>query len=97
MNTWVLGSLFCQRLASRLENEPTILDGAARDELQHEAYHAGHLMQHIGALLLELGRATLSLRMGQCAVSVPELIEISAALLVFVLLAPIKVLPNYSS
>jgi hypothetical protein len=61
------------RLASLLESEPTMLDAAARDELQHAAYHDGHLMQHIGALLLELGRATLSLRMGQCPVSFPEL------------------------
>nr|XP_024379069.1 uncharacterized protein LOC112283865 isoform X11 [Physcomitrium patens] len=53
------------RLASRLENEPTMLDAAAREDVQHTAYHDGNLMQQIGALLLELGRATLSLRMGQ--------------------------------
>ncbi|KAG0625261.1 hypothetical protein M758_2G041000 [Ceratodon purpureus] len=53
------------RLASRLENEPTTFDAAARDDVQHTAYHDGNVMQQIGALLLELGRATLSLRMGQ--------------------------------
>nr|XP_024403578.1 uncharacterized protein LOC112295797 isoform X6 [Physcomitrium patens] len=53
------------RLASRLENEPTMLNAAAREDVQHTAYHDGNLMQQIGALLLELGRATLSLRMGQ--------------------------------
>lgn len=71
-----------------------MLDAAARDELQHAAFHDGHLMQHIGALLLELGRATLSLRMGQSPVCFPELTQISVALLEFVLLAPIQVLPE---
>lgn len=46
-----------------------MLDAAAREDVQHTAYHDGNLMQQIGALLLELGRATLSLRMGQSPVS----------------------------
>jgi hypothetical protein len=62
-----------QRLASRLESEPTMLDAGAREDVQHAAYHDGNVMQQIGALLLELGRATLSLRMGQSPVSFPDL------------------------
>lgn len=45
-----------------------MLNAAAREDVQHTAYHDGNLMQQIGALLLELGRATLSLRMGQSPV-----------------------------
>lgn len=57
-----------QHLAGRLESEPTLHDAAARDNVQHTAFHDGNMMQQIGALLLELGRATLSLRMGQSPV-----------------------------
>lgn len=69
-----------QRLASRLENEPTMVDAAARDEVQHTAYHDGNVMQQLGALLLELGRATLSLRMGQSPVSFPLTVAEGAVL-----------------
>jgi len=58
----------CQRLASRLESEPTMLNAAEREDLQRTASYDGNVMQQIGALLLELGRATLSLRMGQSPV-----------------------------
>ena len=49
-----------------------MVDAAAREDVQHTAYHDGNVMQQIGALLLELGRATLSLRMGQSPVSFPD-------------------------
>jgi hypothetical protein len=42
-----------------------VTDARAREEVQHTAFNDGNLMQQIGALLLELGRTTLSLRMGQ--------------------------------
>ncbi len=45
-------------------------DARAREEVQHTAFNDGNLMQQIGALLLELGRTTLSLRMGQSPVSI---------------------------
>lgn len=57
-----------QRLASRLESEPTMLNSGDREDLQRTASYDGNVMQQIGALLLELGRATLSLRMGQSPV-----------------------------
>ncbi|CAK9252221.1 unnamed protein product [Sphagnum jensenii] len=53
------------RLAEQLENEAAVTDARAREEVQHTAFNDGNLMQQIGALLLELGRTTLSLRMGQ--------------------------------
>eukprot|EP00249_Psilotum_nudum_P020254 c27622_g1_i1 orf=139-3600(+) len=52
------------RLASQLENEPGLHDAAARGEVQSAALRDGTMMQHLGALLLELGRATLTLQMG---------------------------------
>jgi hypothetical protein len=45
-----------------------MLNAADREDLQRTASYDGNVMQQIGALLLELGRATLSLRMGQSPV-----------------------------
>ncbi|KAL2614169.1 hypothetical protein R1flu_025861 [Riccia fluitans] len=53
------------RLAMQLENEPSLLEPAARADVQATAIRDGHMMQNLGALLLELGRTTLTLRMGQ--------------------------------
>ncbi|BBN18126.1 hypothetical protein Mp_7g19730 [Marchantia polymorpha subsp. ruderalis] len=53
------------RLATQLETEPSLLDPAARADVQSTAVRDGHMMQNLGALLLELGRTTLTLRMGQ--------------------------------
>ncbi|KAH7433853.1 hypothetical protein KP509_07G089300 [Ceratopteris richardii] len=55
------------RLSSQLEDEPSLVDTAARGELQSAALRNGVLLQHLGALLLELGRATLTLRVGTSA------------------------------
>ncbi|CAM6009484.1 unnamed protein product [Sphagnum balticum] len=52
-------------LADQLENEAAITDATAREEVQHTAFNDGNLIQQIGALLLELGRTTSSLHMGQ--------------------------------
>jgi hypothetical protein len=56
---------FEQHLADQLENEAAITDATAREEVQRTAFNDGNLIQQIGALLLELGRTTLSLHMGQ--------------------------------
>jgi hypothetical protein len=56
---------FEQHLAAQLENEAAITDATAREEVQRTAFNDGNLIQQIGALLLELGRTTLSLHMGQ--------------------------------
>ncbi|KAI5054259.1 hypothetical protein GOP47_0030848, partial [Adiantum capillus-veneris] len=56
------------RLSSQLENEPSLVDAGGRGELQSAALRDGVLLQHLGALLLELGRATLTLRVGMSPV-----------------------------
>eukprot|EP00250_Pteridium_aquilinum_P011905 c20382_g1_i1 orf=144-3356(+) len=55
------------RLSSQLENEANLADTGVRSEVQSAALRDGVLLQHLGALLLELGRATLTLRMGTSA------------------------------
>ncbi|KAL1351790.1 hypothetical protein HN51_015659 [Arachis hypogaea] len=52
-------------IAGRLEREGTSSDLSIRDQIQSEAAHLGLAMQHLGTLLLELGRTILTLRMGQ--------------------------------
>ncbi|KAJ7295491.1 hypothetical protein O6H91_Y185100 [Diphasiastrum complanatum] len=53
------------RLSGQLENETTLTDVVARGEVQSAAIWTGNMMQQLGALLMELGRTTLTLRMGQ--------------------------------
>ncbi|KAK9165003.1 hypothetical protein Scep_000194 [Stephania cephalantha] len=53
------------RIAERLEREQGSTDSTVRSEIQTEAVQTGLAMQHLGALLLELGRTMLTLRMGQ--------------------------------
>ncbi|KAL2241930.1 UNVERIFIED_CONTAM: Ubiquitin-like domain-containing protein CIP73 [Sesamum indicum] len=53
------------RTAGRLEQEGGSSDPAVRGQVQTEAVQLGVAMQHLGALLLELGRTTLTLRLGQ--------------------------------
>ncbi|KAL2575106.1 hypothetical protein AAZV13_17G228000 [Glycine max] len=52
-------------IAGRLEREGTSADLRVRDQIQSESVQIGLAMQHLGALLLELGRTMLTLRMGQ--------------------------------
>ena len=61
---------FEQRLSSELENEPNLVDADVRAELQSLALRDGVLFQYLGALLLELGRATLTLTMGTSPVCI---------------------------
>ncbi|KAI3713394.1 hypothetical protein L1987_71971 [Smallanthus sonchifolius] len=51
--------------AGRLEEEESITDPTVRTQIQSEAMQSGLAMQHLGALLLELGRTMLTLRIGQ--------------------------------
>ncbi|KAK9164643.1 hypothetical protein Syun_005545 [Stephania yunnanensis] len=53
------------RIAEHLEREQGSTDSTVRSEIQTEAVQTGLAMQHLGALLLELGRTMLTLRMGQ--------------------------------
>ncbi|KAL0360461.1 UNVERIFIED_CONTAM: Ubiquitin-like domain-containing protein CIP73 [Sesamum radiatum] len=51
--------------AGRLNQEEGSNDPVVRGQVQTEATQLGMAMQHLGALLLELGRTILTLRMGQ--------------------------------
>ncbi|KAM5565255.1 ubiquitin-like domain-containing protein CIP73 [Rosa sericea] len=52
-------------IAGRLEQEGASSDPSARGQIQTESIQVGLAMQHLGALLLELGRTIWTLRMGQ--------------------------------
>ncbi|KAA8528801.1 hypothetical protein F0562_036156 [Nyssa sinensis] len=52
-------------IAGRLEQEGGSTDPTVRGQIQTESMQVGLAMQHLGALLLELGRTILTLRMGQ--------------------------------
>ncbi|XP_031260810.1 ubiquitin-like domain-containing protein CIP73 isoform X1 [Pistacia vera] len=52
-------------IAGRLEQEGASSDPTIRGQIQAESAQVGLAMQHLGSLLLELGRVILTLRMGQ--------------------------------
>jgi hypothetical protein len=60
---------FEQNFVDQLENEVAIIGATTQEEVQCTTFNDGNLIQQIGALLLELGRTTLSLHMGQSPVS----------------------------
>ncbi|XWS14398.1 hypothetical protein CRYUN_Cryun35bG0005900 [Craigia yunnanensis] len=51
-------------IAGRLEQERDSSDPTVRGQIQTESVQVGLVMQHLGSLLLELGRTILTLRMG---------------------------------
>ncbi|XP_068644031.1 ubiquitin-like domain-containing protein CIP73 isoform X2 [Aristolochia californica] len=53
------------QLARQLEDQTNINDSLARTNIQSSAMRSGVLLQNLGALLLELGRTTMTLRMGR--------------------------------
>ncbi|XVE71560.1 hypothetical protein DITRI_Ditri10aG0161100 [Diplodiscus trichospermus] len=54
-----------QQLARQLEDEGNVTDPSARLSAQSNAWRTGVLLQNLGSLLLELGRTTMTLRLGQ--------------------------------
>ncbi|RWR92402.1 large proline-rich protein bag6-B [Cinnamomum micranthum f. kanehirae] len=52
-------------IAGHLEREGNTSDTVTRGQIQAEAMQVGVVMQHLGSLLLELGRTIQTLRMGQ--------------------------------
>ncbi|XP_020589078.1 large proline-rich protein BAG6 isoform X2 [Phalaenopsis equestris] len=52
-------------LARELENDTNITDQERRSNVQSSAFRTGFFLQNLGSLLLELGRTTMTLRMGQ--------------------------------
>ncbi|KAG8381725.1 hypothetical protein BUALT_Bualt05G0002500 [Buddleja alternifolia] len=53
------------QLAGQLECHSSVTDPLERSRIQSNAIRSGSLFQNLGALLLELGRAIMTLRMGQ--------------------------------
>lgn len=53
------------QLARRLEDHVSITDPLTRMDLQSSAIRSGVLLRNLGSLLLELGRTTMTLHMGQ--------------------------------
>ncbi|KAH1065009.1 hypothetical protein J1N35_029996 [Gossypium stocksii] len=62
LNSHAIGAL--SHIAERLEQERDSSDPTVRGQIQTESVQAGLTMQHLGSLLLELGRTILTLRMG---------------------------------
>ncbi|XP_050203774.1 ubiquitin-like domain-containing protein CIP73 [Mercurialis annua] len=54
-----------QQLARQLENEVNVTDAATRLSTQSDAWRTGVQLHNLGAFLLELGRTTMTLRLGQ--------------------------------
>lgn len=52
-----------------LENDANITGQEMRSNVQSRAFRTGFFLQNLGSLLLELGRTTMTLRMGQIPVS----------------------------
>ncbi|MED6222510.1 Ubiquitin-like domain-containing protein cip73 [Stylosanthes scabra] len=53
------------QLARQLENQANVTDPLVRSSVQSRALRAGVLFYNLGALFLELGRTTMTLRLGQ--------------------------------
>ncbi|KAG9451410.1 hypothetical protein H6P81_011375 [Aristolochia fimbriata] len=53
------------QLAGQLQNQTNVNESLARMNIQSRALRSGVLLQNLGALLLELGRTTMTLRMGR--------------------------------
>ncbi|MBA0873918.1 hypothetical protein Goshw_009165, partial [Gossypium schwendimanii] len=54
-----------QQLARQLEDQMNVTDTSARMIAQSNAWRIGVLLHNLGSLLLELGRTTMTLRLGQ--------------------------------
>jgi hypothetical protein len=85
-------SVCWQQLARQLENQAHITDTAARHATQSSALRTGVQLHNLGALLLELGRTSMTLRLGQAPVRLspishlwqPFMLDISRAVCVIV-------------
>ena len=62
--------IFWQQLQRQLENQETVTNLSERRDIQFSAGRTGVLLQNVGAFLLELGRTTMTLIMGQMPVSI---------------------------
>lgn len=62
-----------QQLARQLENHADIADPLSRSSTQSRALRTGVMFYNLGAYLLELGRTTMTLRLGQTPVDLVSL------------------------
>lgn len=60
--------LSLQQLSGQLASQSSVTDSLERSRIQSSAIRSGALFQNLGALMLELGRAMMTLRMGQSPV-----------------------------
>jgi len=57
-----------QQFSTLLENQANVTNPGERMRIQSYALRTGGLFRNIGAMLLELGRTTMTLRMGETPV-----------------------------
>lgn len=57
-----------QQLTRQIEDHASVINTAERMGIQTNALRVGGLLQNLGAMLLELGRTTMTLRIGQTPV-----------------------------
>ncbi|CAH9090411.1 unnamed protein product [Cuscuta epithymum] len=68
------------QLSRQLEDQVNVTDATERMRIQSLAWRSGAFFQNLGALLLELGRTTMTLRIGQT----PDIAVVNAGPAVFV-------------
>ncbi|XP_074576248.1 ubiquitin-like domain-containing protein CIP73 [Curcuma longa] len=56
---------YISQFAGRLEDQASLTDPLMRGNLQNSVLRSGVLLQNLGSLLLELGRTTMTLRLGE--------------------------------
>jgi hypothetical protein len=59
-----------QHLAQHIQRDAATADTSIRSQIQNESAQLGVAMQHLGAMLLELGRTMMMLRMGASSVCI---------------------------
>lgn len=60
--------IYWQLLAGQLQDQVNATDPSVRSSTQSSAWGTGSLLHNLGAFLLELGRTTMTLRLGQTPV-----------------------------
>ncbi|PNT75321.1 hypothetical protein BRADI_1g30247v3 [Brachypodium distachyon] len=83
-------------LAHRIQRDAATSDTAIRSQIQNESAQLGAAMQHLGAMLLELGRTMMMLRMGAS----PDNAFVNAGSAIYINPAgpnPIMVQPSFQS
>lgn len=60
--------MILQQLTRQLGDQENVTDPVARLRMQSNALRSGAFLQNLGAFLLELGRTTMTLRLGQSSV-----------------------------